>query len=242
MVKIVAISDTHTHHMEMVVPDGDVLVHAGDFTYKGRRDEITEFLDWFLGLPHPNKVLIAGNHDITLDSEKRSNFNTIASVDDMDHWIHEEFHERIRARKGVHYLENSGVCIDGINFWGSPITPTFGYGWGFNSDPDKIGDYWNLIPDNTHVLVTHGPSFGALDQVLPDYKAVGCDKLSERIEKISPMIHIFGHIHEGYGAIKRGNTVFLNASQLNHRYYYTNPPWVIDIHEGGVSGYSNQHF
>jgi Icc-related predicted phosphoesterase len=237
--RIVAISDTHTHHMDGFVPGGDILVHAGDFTYKGRRDEIGEFLDWFLDLPHEHKVLIAGNHDIQLDTEKRTASNTILAVDDMDHWIHEEFYGRIRAKENVHYLENSGVCIKGINFWGSPITPTFGYGWGFNSDPDKIGEYWELIPEDTHVLVTHGPPFETLDWVLPDYKKVGCGKLQRRISQISPLIHIFGHIHESYGAIKKDGTTYFNASQLNHRYYHTNSAWVIDMNEREVIGYSN---
>lgn len=237
--RIVAISDTHTHHMEIEVPHGDVLVHAGDFTYKGRRDEISEFLDWFLNLPHKHKVLIAGNHDIQLDSEKRTAGNTILAVDDMDHWIHEEFYERIRSKENAHYLENSGVCIEGINFWGSPVTLTFGHGWGFNSDPDKIGKYWDHIPDNTDVLVTHGPPLEALDQVLPNYEMVGCDKLRDKISQISPSVHIFGHIHESYGAIKKGNTTYFNASQLNHKYYYTNSAWIIDMDKNGVIGYSN---
>lgn len=237
--RIVAISDTHTHHMDVVVPDGDVLVHAGDFTYKGRRDEISEFLDWFLGLPHKHKVLIAGNHDIQLDHEKRTASNSILGVDDMDHWIHQEFYDRIKSKENVHYLENSGICIEGVNFWGSPITPSFGYGWGFNSDPDQIGKYWDLIPEGTDVLITHGPSFDNLDWVLPDYKKVGCDKLYKKISEISPIVHIFGHIHEAYGVKKNGKTTFFNASQLNHRYYNTNSAWILDLDENGLVGYSN---
>jgi predicted phosphodiesterase len=237
--RIVAISDTHTKHMDLIVPDGDVLVHAGDFSYKGRRDEIEEFLDWFLGLPHKHKVFIAGNHDINLDPQKREASNLIKYMDDSYHWIHEVFYNRIKAEGNVHYLENTGVCIEGINFWGSPVTPTFGYGWGFNSDRDKIGEYWDLIPGDTHVLITHGPPSGVLDHVLPDYENVGCDKLLERINQISPMVHIFGHIHEAYGTIKIGDVSYFNASQLNHRYYYTNSAWVIDLGEAGVTQSSN---
>ena len=237
--RIVAISDTHTHHMGVDVPNGDVLVHAGDFTYKGRREEIVEFLDWFLAFPHPHKVLIAGNHDITLDENKRTDSNTILSIDDMEHWIHEDFYERIRSNEGVHYLENSGVCIGGINFWGSPITPTFGYGWAFNSDPDEIKKYWDLIPKDTQVLITHGPSFGNLDWALPNYQKVGCSKLHEKISDISPIVHIFGHIHEAYGAVKKDKTTYFNAAQLDRGYYHTNSPWIIDIEENSVVEYTN---
>ena len=111
--RIVAISDTHTKEREIVVPDGDILVHAGDFTYKGRIDEITDFLDWFLELPHKHKVFIAGNHDITLDPDIRENTKSFLPV----HWIWKIFFDRIKDAENVHYLDDSGVTIEGINFW-----------------------------------------------------------------------------------------------------------------------------
>lgn len=65
--KIVAISDTHQLHDKVVIPDGDVLVHAGDFTNQGTDGALIKFLTWFSSQPHPYKVFIAGNHELGLD-------------------------------------------------------------------------------------------------------------------------------------------------------------------------------
>jgi len=236
--RIVAISDTHTKEREIVVPDGDILVHAGDFTYKGRIDEITDFLDWFLELPHKHKVFIAGNHDITLDPDIRENTKSFLPV----HWIWKIFFDRIKDAENVHYLDDSGVTIEGINFWGSAATPTFGHGWGFNYDRGpEIDKIWEKIPMGTDVLITHGPPFGILDAV--NYGStigVGCSNLSGRISERNIKAHFFGHIHESYGHVLDNGTHYFNCCALDEDYYPSNFPWVMDIENGEVVSYTNR--
>jgi Icc-related predicted phosphoesterase len=240
--RIVAISDTHTKEREALIPDGDVLVHAGDFTYKGRKDEIVDFLDWFLDLPHKHKVLIAGNHDVTLDPYIRGTRQSFFGENEDSHWIHSDFFARIRKNKNVHYLDNSGVNIEGLNFWGSAATPTFGYGWGFNYDRGPVIDaIWEKIPENTDILITHGPPFGVLDSVkYGSTIGVGCSNLSGRISERNIKAHFFGHIHESYGHNEAHGVHYFNCCLLDEEYYASNTPWVVDVEEGIVSQWSNR--
>src|ERR1700722_2905947 len=146
--KIVALSDTHAEHREVTVPDGDVLIFAGDFMTCGRRyAEVQSFGKWFSEQPHKHKILVAGNHDRLMQRDLKLCLS--------------EF-------KDVHYLQDSNVVIDGIKFYGSPWQPWF-YDWAFNVNrgPD-IKKYWDKIQSNTDVLITHGPPYGILDQSIPE--------------------------------------------------------------------------
>ena len=162
-VRLVILSDTHGLHEAIgKVPDGDVVIHAGDMTGRGTLEELPEFLDWFQALPHPSKLLIAGNHD----------------------WAFERQSARAEALvpPGVTYLRDSGLSVGGVKFWGSPWQPWF-YDWAFNLHRGaEIAAKWALIPDDVHVLITHGPPHGVLDVVdRPAGKHVGCEALRERI-------------------------------------------------------------
>lgn len=177
--RIVAISDTHGRHIDpKLVPDGDVFVHCGDFTNLGRSDEIASFAAWLRELPHRNKLVIAGNHDLS--------FEDGTATEDL-------------LGDGVTYLFDTGVVIDGVSFFGSPWTPRFG-DWAFMYD-HRVAEYvWQEIPDKTDVLITHGPGFGALDMTTRGEHA-GCVALANRIHAIRPKLHLHGHIHEARGEI-----------------------------------------
>ena len=206
--RIVFISDTHLHHDRLEVPPGDILVHAGDFSGRGRLEEVKAFLDWYGSLPHTHKVLIAGNHDFLAEREPRL-FRSLIP----DNLI---------------YLEDSGVTIEGIRIWGSPIQPWF-FDWAFNRQRGAdIRQHWALIPDDTDILVTHGPPYGILDRVARDGSPVGCRDLLRRINDIDIKINVFGHIHEAYGQQSVGNTLFLNAAVLDENYILCHKPWVVD--------------
>lgn len=206
--KVVAISDTHMRHRDINLPEGDILIHAGDVSSKGTKDQIVDFLSWFANQAHQHKIFIAGNHDFMFERRGR------------------EIREYIPDN--IIYLQNSGTEINGIKFWGSPVQPEF-YDWAFNVERgDKIKRYWDLIPVDTDVLITHGPPFGILDSSITR-KSQGCEELLIAVEKINPKYHIFGHIHEGYGTCTNGITSFINASVLNEKYLYTNDPIVFDI-------------
>lgn len=204
--RLVLLSDTHTKHNQVVVPDGDILVHAGDFTYTGARHEYEEVIEWLKGLPHEHKVIVAGNHD---------------------------FGSRVleNIAPNIHYLENSGMEIGGIKFWGSPITPVFGRWAHMANRGADIKHYWDTIPTNTDVLITHGPPVGLLDLPSPfNSFHCGCEELHDAVfDRVKPKIHVFGHIHGGYGYRKYRGIDFYNASVVDEAYNVVNKPWIVEI-------------
>lgn len=209
--KLVCISDTHSLHRRIPsVPDGDVLIHAGDCLGSGTLDNVEDLNDWLGTLPHRHKIVIAGNHD----------------------WVFQEASELARrALTNATYLEDSGVEIEGIRFWGSPWTPTF-LDWAFMLDRGKaLHDQWMQIPENTDVLITHGPPKGFGDEASMGFRCqnVGCLDLLHRIKQLALKAHVFGHIHEGYGEYALGCIHLVNASTCTARYEPTNPPIVLDI-------------
>ena len=128
-----------------------------------------------------------------------------------------------KLTSNCHYLCNSGVEIEGIKIWGSPITPTF-FNWAFNEDRGKpIQKYWKMIPKNTGILVTHGPPNGILDKTTSNINA-GCEELLKTVNKLKPKFHLFGHIHEAYGKETLNETTFINGSLLDINYNLANLP------------------
>jgi Icc-related predicted phosphoesterase len=191
------------------LPQGDVLLHAGDISYRGRKDEIKDFLNWFNNLNFKYKIFIAGNHDFFFEK---------ASKRELEHII----------PPGIIYLQDSEVAIDGIKIWGSPVTPWF-FNWAFNKPRgEPLRKHWALIPGNVDILLTHGPIYGVLDTVIND-QHVGCKDLLKKVQEIKPRFHVFGHIHEGYGTVKIGATRFFNACVLNENYELVNKPQVFEI-------------
>lgn len=206
--KIVFISDTHGKHQELTIPNGDMIIHAGDISSIGKEKEIIEFINWYKSLPHKYKIFIAGNHDF---------FFEIAEQGIIDNKIPND----------IIYLNDSGCSIEGINIWGSPIQPEF-LNWAFNRKRgEEIKKHWDLIPENIDVLITHGPPYGILDQT-QEKEHVGCCDLIEKVLEIKPRIHVFGHIHEDCGIVEKDNITFINASVLNHKYVYTNTPVLLN--------------
>ncbi|HVG16996.1 MAG TPA: metallophosphatase domain-containing protein [Chitinophagaceae bacterium] len=207
--KFVAISDTHCRHLNLKLPKGDVLLHAGDISYKGERKEMVDFLQWFSKLNYSYKIFIAGNHDFYLEKVKAAELEAMIP-------------------KEVIYLNDSGVMIDNIHVWGSPVTPWY-YNWAFNRyRGSAIKKHWNLIPGSTDILLTHGPAFGIHDVVV-NGNHTGCKDLLQRIEEVKPRVHVCGHIHEGYGSTQKEGTRYVNASVLNESYELVNKPVVFEL-------------
>ena len=203
--KFVFLSDTHCRHNEIKVPEGDCFVFCGDMSYRGELSEIEGFSLFLQRLPHRYKIVIAGNHDFSFEDERKNQAEELIKL------------------SGAEYLNDSGMQIDEIKIWGSPIQPYF-YDWAFNRERgEEIKKHWDLIPKDTDVLITHGPPKGILDKTKRG-EEVGCEELLKKVLEVKPKIHAFGHIHEGYGTFQKNETVYINASNLNFRYLYTNPP------------------
>lgn len=208
--KIVLISDTHTFHEQVKLPEGDVLVHAGDMALEGSVREVQACLDWLNAQPHKHVVAIAGNHD----------------------WAFQKQPEQLKLGR-IDYLENSSVNIEGKCFYGSPVQPEF-CDWAFNvARGAAIKRFWDMIPDAglVDVLITHGPPMGFLDYQNPKWgnRHLGCEDLARQVEISRPSVHVFGHIHGGYGDRLYKDTHFFNASVVNEAYKVRNAPWVVEI-------------
>jgi Icc-related predicted phosphoesterase len=207
--KFIVISDTHSRHRALRVPPGDVLIHCGDVSYRGEVSEIEDFISWFSRQPHTHKIFIAGNHDFFFEKARPSKIEKMIP-------------------DNITYLKDSGTELGGIRIWGSPYTPFF-YNWAFNKQRGvAMHKQWSAIPDDTDILITHGPPFGILDNVLTGQHA-GCRDLLNRINEVKPKAHLFGHIHEGYGRVIKNGTIFMNASVVNEGYEVVNKPFVFEM-------------
>ncbi len=228
--RIVAISDTHGKHRELKLPVGDVLVHAGDFSIRGKYPEFEDFVVWLDEQPFEHKVFIAGNHDGCLEAMMGVEDSFISSLKKTG---------RIKG-ENLHYLRDSSVTLDlGVrgskSFYGAPWQPCF-YDWAFQRKRGaEIAEKWAMIPKDTDVLITHGPAYGHGD-LAPAYfskhrRNAGCLSLLKRIIEVEPLVHIFGHIHCGYGRSESDEvkTLFVNAATCNEQYVAGNPPQIIDL-------------
>lgn len=192
--KLCIISDTHGRHEQLQkLPEADVLICCGDITGSTQRDAL-KFNDWLGAQPHPEKLVIAGNHDFVFVQNKGEDVITNGT-----------------------YLRESATTIDGVKFYGSPWTPTFG-DWAFMRPSEVLAEFfWSDIPEDTQVLITHGPPREILDRTTIMGDRAGCPALRARLEHLPELrLHCFGHIHEEYGCVSRqvaGRFVdFVNAS------------------------------
>jgi Icc-related predicted phosphoesterase len=206
--RIVCISDTHNRLSRVKVPDGDILIHAGDATMAGRSEEIDKFDEDLERLPHKHKIVIAGNHD----------------------WLFQTHPAEARRRiTAATYLEDSEVTVCGLRIYGSPWQPEF-CNWAFNLDRgEDLYEKWEKIPAKVDILITHGPPAKVLDRC-PDGRQVGCADLEAAIlDRVRPRLHVFGHIHHSYGQQDFEGMTFVNASVCNERYEPRNAPIVVDL-------------
>jgi Icc-related predicted phosphoesterase len=215
MPRIVCISDTHNCNEKIDVPEGDILIHSGDATITGTVEEIKRFNRWFSSLPHKHKIFVAGNHD----------------------WLFERNNELARTLLDtkIVYLEDSDCEIEGLKIYGSPWQPRF-YDWAFNlMRGAEIAEKWKFIPNDIDILVTHGPPNGVLDEVPRKWgiENTGCEELRKRIDEIAwygrLKLHIFGHIHCGYGQAEIDKIKYVNASTCDEQYNPVQSPIVIDL-------------
>jgi len=214
--KIVAFADSHGRHKKIKklpggMPEGDVLVVAGDFSPKGEIEMVHSFANWLGKLPHKEKIVVAGNHDKTFES---GDLRCLAEG---------------YIKNVAHYLIDSEVVINGVKFYGSPWQPAF-CNWAFNLPRgERLRKVWQAVPEDTDVLITHGPPMGILDVPIYKEEHVGCADLEEELGRIKPKVHIFGHIHHSYGMVEKDGTRFYNSSVVGEDYKVANPVHVIEV-------------
>jgi Icc-related predicted phosphoesterase len=221
--RITVISDLHTKHgliPKEDLPGGDLIICAGDIMNSGyNKNDILDFCTWFHSLEqYDKKIFIAGNHDRMFENHP------------------EGVEELLNIYLDIDYLQDEGYDLYDMDtdtstkIYGSPWQPEF-YAWAFNLPKNslQLAAKWEAIPDNTDILITHGPAFGTLDTVAGrPWDNLGCELLAERIEIIKPKIHVCGHIHSGYGYVFKDGTHFFNAAVLDEQYEYTQKPMTFD--------------
>jgi Icc-related predicted phosphoesterase len=188
LIALACISDTH-NSTPSGIPDGDILLHAGDLTNKGTFAELQAQLDWINTLPHPHKVIIGGNHDTLLDDDFINSHPYRVELGDID--------RRHELNWGsITYLNGNSTTITvrkrSLTLFGSPLTPQCGT-FAFQYPP--IRDVWkDRIPDGTDIVLTHGPPKGHLG-----LGGKGCEWLLRELWRVKPRVVVFGYIHQGRG-------------------------------------------
>lgn len=226
--KILHLSDTHCQQNKINIPSGiDLIIHSGDFSNKKdierNEKEVLEFIDWFASLDAKHKVLVAGNHDTSIQAGLVTP-------------------EQIKNR-GIIYLENASVKIEGLLVWGSPYTPSYGE-WAFMREEQELSSIWNTIPDDADIVITHSPPRGMLDLTFDSeidgtlcYRLCGSESLAERINEVQPILHCFGHIHNS----QQGTFVFNAGTRLKEgsRTIYSNGSCSTDGLWGEITSHGN---
>lgn len=212
--KIAAMSDLHGTLPE--VPSCDLLLLGGDLcptknhgvNHQGEWLN-GEFRAWLGNVPARKIVGVCGNHDFVFEREP----------------------QRVPRDLPWTYLQDSGITWEGMKIYGTPWQPWY-HNWAFNLyEPDLIAK-WAMIPDDTDILVLHGPPHGYGDGVPRgngEVEYTGSPSLLARIEAVKPRLVIFGHIHEGRGEWKLGTTTLANVSILDKEYNAVHPVWRIDL-------------
>ena len=190
--RLVAVADTHLYQADLgTLPEGDVFVHAGDLLRSGTIEELCDVTGWIRSLPHRTKIVIAGNHDRCF----------VRDGDVAAYLLGEE----------VTYLQDRAAIVDGLKFWGSPWQPEF-RSWAFNLPcGPELAEKWALIPDDTDVLVTHGPPMGFGDRSRTEGRS-GCEDLAVAVRRVKPALHLFGHIHQDGGFWRDGDVCLANVT------------------------------
>lgn len=227
--RLLCVSDTHDQHMFMPreLPFADILVHAGDFTCRGAKDELDSFCAWTDDLLArgvvQDIVVVAGNHEISFE---------LAAKREAVRKNQEAMKRAATERPHVHYLQDSACEVQGITFWGAPWCTTFGRDWAWQlaDTPAEQGARYADIPEGIDVLVTHQPPFGQGDWNGCD-KRTGSRTLLDRVVAVRPALHIFGHIHTGHGLSSREDiaTLFINAAICDEDYKPVQKPILVDF-------------
>lgn len=210
--RIVCISDTHGMHAELdPLPEGDVLIHAGDFCRAGKETEFIDFNKWIAKQNFAHKLVVPGNHDL-LFAESSGFARTLLPDCTL--------------------LIDEAITLASIKFYGSPWTPRLHHmNWAFGEDrgSDAIYRRRESIPNDIDILISHGPAHGILDVEWDEH--LGDESLRHKLSFLNKLKYmIFGHIHGSYGLTRHFNTTFVNAAMCSHeKFKIINQPIILDV-------------
>lgn len=216
--RIVAISDVHERWKDLVIPSCDLLISAGDYSFRGKPDVVLGYHEWLDQQEAGHIISVQGNHE---------------------EWVEKNFEAAKAIAQGacpaIHFIEEGLVEIEGLKIWCSAMSPWF-HDWAYNRHRGpEIKAHWDKIPEGVNILVTHGPPHGILDVVFnvdgTPKQRVGCYDLMDAVKRVKPEIHIFGHIHGSHGEVHEGGTSFYNVAICDEMYSPSNPVTKIDYYE-----------
>ena len=233
--KLAIISDIHCKWNKVQIPECDVLISCGDYSFQGEKHVVEDFHKWLNKQEAGYIISVQGNHETWVEK----NFAQAKEIAE-------------KACPGVHFIDEGAVEIEGVKFYGSAITPFF-CNWAWNrarSEAEQvqyqprtgrmsiiplIKPHWDKIPDDTQILITHGPPHGILDKVY-EYdgvtvrEQVGCKLLMDRIHALKQIkMHCFGHIHGSSGEQSFMGVKYINASICDEQYQPTNPVRIFEF-------------
>jgi Icc-related predicted phosphoesterase len=196
------ISDTYGQHESILLPQGNIIIHAGNFTKTGTELEAKDFLQWFSQLPYEHKIFIAGTHDHFFERDPERARQAVPS--------------------NVIYLEDSGVVIGGFKIWGSPYN-LYNHGSAFSCTEAEIGAHWDRIPFNVDMVISHSPAYGLLD-INGSGEHEGCKVLLRRLVRVEPRYVVCGHAVDGHGHEYYDGIHFINAAMGNQEFQLSHKP------------------
>jgi predicted phosphodiesterase len=206
--RFVCVADLHGYLPE--IPPCDVLLVAGDVCPTDDERPATQrrwlqstFAGWLAGVPARSIIGVAGNHEFVGETDP-------AALRDLD-W---------------HYLQDEGLELDGLTYYGSPWTARF-QEWAFMLDEDELAKRWEAIPSGLDVLCVHSPPVGLGDEI--GEFSIGSPSLLAAIDERAPRLCVYGHAHDGYGVRQRGPTTLINAAYCGADYRPAHEPIVFDL-------------
>lgn len=218
--KIVCISDVHGKWSKLVIPECDILISAGDYSFRGELHMVRDFHKWMGKQPAKHKISVQGNHE----KQVEANFT-------LSKQMAEE------ACPGIHFVDEGLVEVEGLKIWCSAITRFF-HNWAWNRHPgEEIQKHWDLIPNDSDIIVTHGPCYGLGDSLV-QFNGMKCEweelklgdgQLLKKVLEVKPKLHVSGHIHPGYGIYGQSGIIFVNAAICDDSYTPVNKPIIVDL-------------
>lgn len=210
--RVTVISDTHCRHDELHLPAGDLLIHCGDmFNLSDRGSQQIVSMDKWFGQQKFELILCTGgNHDRQLESE---------------------LGRRSQPFQNAHFLKDEVVEFRGLQIFGAPWVPDLRT-HAFFRDRQGLTTAWSQIPTDVDILITHTPPKGILD-ISSRGKSLGCPLLADRLGRISPRVHCFGHVHASAGRRQVGETLFINAASYDGGATAMRPPMTFTLSAGG---------